>query len=159
GTGLAPAALTITPSSQPFNPVLQGAQQSADAPFLVKNTGAVTTGALSVSISGSNADQFGLGTDGCNGSMIAAGATCTVYAHFAPPTTGMPGALQASLQVSGMPGGQTAATLTATALSAPKLTVTPASQPLGSVLQGGTGSDFPFTVSNAGDTATGPITV
>jgi hypothetical protein len=160
GTGLPPAALTITPSSQPFAPLAQGAPASADVPFMVKNTGAVATGALTVSLGGTNADQFGLGTGGnCTGQMLAAGGMCTEYAHFAPTTSGMAGSLQASLQVSGMPGGQTAATLTGTALPPAQLTVSPASQALGSVAWGGTGTDFPFMVSNAGDQDTGPISV
>jgi hypothetical protein len=161
GTGLAPAALTITPPTQPFNPILQGGTPSADVPFQVKNTGSVTTGMLTVSLGGTNADQFGLGMDGCSGQTLAAGGTCTVYAHFAPTTsgTGMPGSLQASLQVSGTPGGQTAAMLTGTALGPAALSVSPTSQPLGSVGYLGTGTDFPFVVSNTGDVSTGPITV
>jgi hypothetical protein len=159
GTGLTPAAITITPSSQPFAPLVQGAMPSADVPFQVKNTGAVATGALAVSLAGTNADQFGLGMDGCTGQMLGAGATCTVNVHFAPTTSSTSGSLQASLQVGGMPGGQTAATLTATSIAPAHLTVTPTTQPLGSVLQGGKGPDLPLTVSNTGDVATGPITV
>jgi hypothetical protein len=158
GTGLAPAALTITPSTEPFAPIGQGAMPSADVPFQVKNTGAVATGALAVSLVGTNADQFGLGTDGCSGMMLSAGGTCTVNAHFAPTISGMAGSNQASLQVSGTPGGQTAATLTGTALAA-NMSVTPTSQALGSVLQGTTGADFPFMVSNTGEGTSGPISV
>jgi hypothetical protein len=95
--------------------------------------------------------------DGCSGQMLGAGGTCTVNAHFAPTLTGMAGSQQASLQVSGMPGGQTAATLTGTALAA-QLTVTPTTQPLGSIGYGAASSDFPLMVSNTGGT-TGPITV
>jgi hypothetical protein len=159
GTGLAPAALTITPSSQPFAPLVQGAMPSADVPFQVKNTGAVATGALAVSLAGTNADQFGLGMDGCTGQMLGAGGMCTVYVHFAPTTTGVAGGLQASLQVTGMPGGQTAATLTATSIAPAHLTVSPTTQPLGSALRGTVGGDFPLMVSNDGGDTTGAITV
>jgi hypothetical protein len=159
GTGLAPAALTITPSSQPFAPLVQGAPASADVAFQVKNTGAVSTGMLTASLGGTNADQFGLGIDGCTGQTLGASGTCTVNAHFAPNLTGMPGGLQASLQVSGMPGGQTATTLTGTAIAPAHLTVTPTTKALGSVLQGGQGTDFPFLVANDGGATTGPLTV
>jgi hypothetical protein len=159
GTGVGSAALTITPTSQPFAPIVQGGLPSSDVGFTVKNTGTIATGALAVALGGTNADQFGLGTDGCTGQMLGAGATCTVNAHFAPTLTGAVGDLLASLTVSGMPGGAAAATLTGTALAPAQLTMAPASQGLGTVAQGKTGSDFPFQVTNTGGVASGAIAV
>jgi hypothetical protein len=158
GSGVAPAALTITPATQPFAPLGQGATPSADVPFQVKNTGSVATGALTVSLAGTNADQFGLGMDGCSGMMLPAGGMCTVNAHFAPTITGMAGSNQASLQVSGTPGGQAVATLTGTALAA-QLSVMPTTQPLGQAVYGTAGTDFPLMVSNGGAGTSGPISV
>ncbi len=159
GTGLAPAALTITPTSQPFPSIVQGGTPSSDMPFQVQNTGGVTTGTLAVSLVGTSSDQFGLGMDGCTGQVLAPGKTCPVKAHFAPTVTGMAGGLQASLQVSGTPGGQTASTLTGTALTPAALTVTPTTQPLGSVVQGRTGMEYPLQVTNKGQGTSGPLSV
>ena len=111
GTGLAPAAVTITPGTQSFGTSAWGTT-GADMPFTVTNTGGVTTGPLTVGLSGSFASQFALGAQSdCAGATLAAATgQCTVYVHFAPasPATGM---VQASLDVSGTPGGTTAATL------------------------------------------------
>jgi hypothetical protein len=159
GTGVGSSAITITPTSQSFAPIVQGGTASADVPFTVKNTGTIASGALTVALGGSNANQFGLGTDGCTGQMLAPAATCTINAHFAPTATSTLGSLQASLTVSGTPGGTAAATLTATALAPAQITMTPASQALGTVVQGKTGPDFPFKVTNVGGVATGTIAV
>src|SRR5262249_27406871 len=83
GTGLAPSAIGISPTSQDFGPLVQGAPAGSDVPFTVTNTGGVATGTLTASLGGTNADQFGLGTDGCTGHTLAASASCTVNAHFA----------------------------------------------------------------------------
>jgi hypothetical protein len=159
GTGLAPSAISISPTSQDFGPLVQGAPAGSDVPFLVTNTGGVATGTLAASLGGTNADQFGLGTDGCTGQTLAPAATCTVNAHFAPTATGVLGALQASLQVSGTPGGTTAAALTATSIAPAALAIAPTAEPLGTVVQGSTGMDFPFQVTNTGGDTTGTISV
>jgi hypothetical protein len=159
GTGLAPSAIGISPTSQDFGPLVQGAPAGADIPFTVTNTGGVATGTLAASLGGTNKDQFGLGTDGCTGQTLAPAAKCTVNAHFAPTATGTVGALQASLQVTGSPGGTTAAAITATSIAPAALTIAPMGQPLGTVVQGATGMDFPFTVTNSGGDTSGTITV
>ncbi|HEY3816020.1 MAG TPA: choice-of-anchor D domain-containing protein [Polyangiaceae bacterium] len=157
GTGLAPATISIDPTTQPLGSVAQGASGS-DSPFVVTNGGGVTTGSLSVQLGGANGDQFALGTDGCTGQTLAPGGTCTVDAHAAPKVGGPVGALQASLTVSGTPGGATSATLTATAMGPANLTVSPTSQPMGTVAQNASSGDLPFVVTNSGGQTSGTLT-
>jgi hypothetical protein len=159
GTGLAPSAIAISPTSQDFGSIVQGAAPGSDIPFQVTNTGGVATGTLTASLGGTNKDQFGLGADACTGHTLAPTTSCTVNAHFAPTATGTLGALQASLQVTGTPGGTTAAALTATSIAPAALKITPTAQGLGSVVVGSIGTDFPFQVTNTGGAPTGTISV
>jgi hypothetical protein len=156
GTGLGPAAIAVSPSTAPLGSVVQGAV-GADVALTVTNTGAVTTGTLATQLQGSNADQFAVGTDGCSGQTLAAGASCTIDVHAAPKATGTAGPIQASLQIGGSPGGTTAATLTATAVAAAGLTVTPTSQAMGTVAAGTNGWDMPFVVQNTGGSTSGTL--
>jgi hypothetical protein len=155
GTGAETGSLAIAPSTNDFGSLIVGSP-SAPVTFTVTNKGSAATGAVAVALSGSDADQFAVSADLCSGKTLAPLATCTVAVSASPIT---PGSKTATLtaQAAGDSGTATAS-LAANALAGPAhLTVTPTSQPLGSVLQGETGSDFPFTVTNTGDQTIGPI--
>ncbi len=123
GTGLAPApaTLTIAPTTQPLDPVAQGGA-GADYPFTVTNSGHVTSGAIAVSMAGTNKSDFALGTDGCTGQTLAPGLSCTVYAHFAPSAASR-GAESATVTATASPGGSATVTLGATALAPASLSI------------------------------------
>jgi hypothetical protein len=157
GTGLAPAAIAIEPPTYDFNAVTAGTA-SPSVVFTVTNNGGVTTGALTASLSGTGASQFVVDGGNCNMATLAPAAKCTVSVHFLPAAATV-GAVQASLGVGGMPGGATAATLTGTALAPAALAIAPASQPFGTISQGGSSSDVPFTVTNTGAVASGTVAV
>jgi hypothetical protein len=159
GTGLAAAALAITPATETF-PGQEVGTAGGDVAFTVKNGGGVTTGTLQATLGGTNASAFVLPTanDGCSGKTLAAGATCTVNVHFAPAANATPGNLQATLQVAGTPGGTASSTLAGAALAPATLTMTPATQPFGTIVLGQKSTDSPFTVTNTGGVASGALT-
>ena len=160
GTGLAPAAISLSPSSQPFGSWQQGAD-SPDTTFTLTNTGGVQTGVLTLSLGGSDASQFVIDNDTCSGAQLAAtSGTCTLGVHFAP-TAGTLGAVQATLQASATPGGTTAASLTGTALAPAALAISP---PVGfpgfGTQQAGTaGTTATYTITNTGGVSTGTVGV
>jgi len=156
GTGLAPASLSLSPRSQSLGSIVQGAV-GADFAFAVTNGSGQTTGVLAVTLQGSQAGELALGADGCTGQNLLAGASCTVHVHGAPPAVAPVGALQASLQVSATPGGTAAATLTATVVASASLSLAPANQAMGTVVQGGTSGDLPFVVTNGGGVSSGVL--
>jgi len=79
---VAPAALSITPSSHDFGSVVFG-QASGAFSFTVTNTGGTASGKLSVVISGPNAADFAQ-TSNCP-TVLGAGGSCT--ASRPPGTT------------------------------------------------------------------------
>lgn len=155
GTGLAPAAISISPTSEPWTTYAWGTT-SLDVAFTVVNNGGTATGALTVSLTGSDAGQFGLGSGStCSGSQLAAsGGTCIVYAHFAPasPATGT---VQASLTVSGTPGGTVAAALSGDAESPASLAFGQGTYMLGPATVGMTSSPVTLTIVNSGGVPSG----
>jgi len=159
GTGLAAAALAITPATETFPSQVVGTA-GTDVAFTVKNGGGVTTGALKATLGGTNASAFVLPTagDACTGKTLAAGATCAVNVHFGPAANATPGNLQATLQVAGTPGGTASSTLAGAALAPATLTLTPATQPFGTIVLGQKSADAPFTVTNTGGVVSGKLT-
>jgi len=155
GTGVVPGILSITPALVDYGSVVQGGR-SAGASFTISSTGTNATGALSVELTGVDALQFDLSTDGCTGQTLAPGATCQVFAGFAP---GLAGPRRATLTVTGAPGGTAVAALTGTGVSGGFLAISPSTRQLPSVPAGAQGSPVLFQISNAGMTATGPITI
>jgi List-Bact-rpt repeat protein len=109
--------LALSPLQFAFATTTVGAT-SASQPFVVTNSGNGPSGALATAIGGTNPAEFSLVADGCKGQTIAAGASCTVSAQFAP--TGR-GPKSAALDIN---GGQLFAALTATGEDTVTLTVT-----------------------------------
>ena len=80
-----PAQLVLSPSPFGFGPVTTG--QSGSQNFVLKNVGSgQPTSALKVTVSGSSA--FTITSDGCSGTNLRAGESCTVTVQFAPGSTG-----------------------------------------------------------------------
>jgi hypothetical protein len=146
GTGLAPAELSISPATRDFGTRTNGSTSTAET-FTVTNTGEAPSGTISISLGGANPGQFTTSNDGCAGSHLDPGASCTVDAAFAP-TAG--GGQSASLDASSTPGGTASAALTGTGQTPADLDLTPSSYDFGNVLQGSTSNGKQFTLSNSG---------
>jgi hypothetical protein len=129
---------------------------SADSTLTITNTGTVTTSAISDSIGGTNASQFGITTanDKCSGQTLAANASCTIALHFSPTSTGLQ---SAALTVTAATGGTVAASLSGTGISNAALSINPNFQSFGSIPLTQTSSAVTFTVTNTGGVATGAL--
>jgi len=154
GTGVAPGELSISPATQDFGMVVTGGN-SATTTFTVTNTGGTPTGALAVALSGTDLAQFEVTSDGCNTQVLAGAATCQITLRFSPTTAG---SKTASVTVTATPGGTTVASLTGVGLAPGALTMTPASQDFGMVLQATPSAPIDFTVTNTGGSTTGTLT-
>lgn len=149
GTGLAPAAVTLTPSSLSFGPTLVG--KSAPVQYVViANTGQETVSLASETVSG----DFTLSPDTC-GTSLAANSSCTVGIVFTPTASGTRNGV---LTVTDGPGTQTAALsgtgqLAATDALAPQSLTFPAQQ------TGTTSAVQVVTLTNSGDQALTGIAV
>lgn len=140
GNGLAAAtpAVTITPTSPVQLPNTPQGTTSAAATVTVQNTGNATLNITTATITGTNAGDFAISANTCNGAALAANATCTVGITFTPTATGM---RTATLQFAdNAPSSPQSVTLTgmATAATAPAVTFTPATPLV-----------FPTTAANA----------
>ena len=93
------------------------------------------------------------GTLAANNNAPGGADECTVTVAFAPSSAG---AKSGSLEVGSVTGGTGTAALTGTALTAATLTMTPATHSYGLVQVGQTGVRD-FTVTNTGQTASGPL--
>ncbi len=135
---------------------------STDTTFTLTNTGTGPSSQIAVALSGSNAASFTKTADGCDGTVLPGGGTCTVKVVFAPAARGD---LSASLSASANKGGTAVSNLTGKGQVAAQLTImgaAPASAPanLGTVDVGATGTlAHHFTVRNDGDFAAGPLTI
>ena len=152
GSGLAPGALSISPSNQDFGSIVQGGMTGTQN-FTVTNTGGSPTGAVTAMLAGAQANQFTLVSDMCSTMVLPAGGTCTISARFNPST---PGFKSVGLQITASPGGTTNANLTGTGLAQASLSVTPTSFTYPSTTVNST-SVTTFTVSNSGGVASGAL--
>jgi hypothetical protein len=156
GTAVDPGALSVTPAQRDFGPIPQG-QTSGELGFTVKNTGGAPTSALTAALTGSDASEFVLSSDACTGMTLQAGASCTVGVKLAPSASGAVGAKNATLTVRAATGGTAAGSVTGSALGPASLRVVPTDQDFGMVVQGLTGQEFTFTVTNGGGLASGAL--
>jgi hypothetical protein len=153
GTAVTPGALHIAPATQNFGMAVVN-NGSATQTFTVTNSGQQATGAVTVSLGGTDASAFVVAADGCSGQLVAAGSTCQITIRFNP---GDIGAKAASLAVSANPGGTAVAQVSGTGITAGAVTIAPASHDFGSIQQKMSGSTQTFTVQNTGQAATGAL--
>jgi hypothetical protein len=153
-TVLDTAKLAITPPSASFQS--QSGTQSAAVTFGVANSGGLSTGQISATITGANADQFVITVPGCLAPL--AGATgCSLQVVCNPTSVGTKSATLSVADSSGAAATVTAP-LTCVSVGPTTLTVTGTAN-LGSVVIGSTGTPQNFTVKNTGTTASGALTV
>jgi hypothetical protein len=155
GTGIALGDILLTPGNQAFGNVVVGATSATAATFTVTNTGGTTTGTLNTTMTGSDAGDFEVETDTCDGATLAGSATCMITVSFSPTSAG---AKTASLQVAGTPGGTTSSALTGNALENARLVINPTILDFGTVVSMQSSGNQTFTVTNAGGVASGGVT-
>ena len=109
------ANLTIAPTSNDFGSVQNGSTSSL-VQFIVTNTGDLTSTAIAMALTGTNADQFNILNDNCTGNTLAGSASCTVDAQFAPTSEGL---MEASLDASATQGGTASTALSGTGTPIP----------------------------------------
>ncbi len=80
-------AVAASPSSVVFSPA-QVWSVSTSQPVTVTNTGAASLSIAGVSLVGDDADGFSLSGDGCSGTTVAAGGSCSVAVRFRPVASG-----------------------------------------------------------------------
>jgi hypothetical protein len=152
-TGLRAAALAVTPTSKAFSDTTVGSA-SADTTFTVTNGGQVPSGELTTTLS--NPTDFSVTADGCAGHTLLPGASCEVTVAFEP---GSAGTETGTLEVAGLPGGTSVATLSGTGLTPAQLGVTPGSKTYDPAAVGAQSGPVTFTVTNSGQSPSGVPTV
>ena len=153
GTAITSLSLSISPASKDFGPVASGTSGTPQT-FLVTNTGAISSGLLTVTVT--NSADFVILMNSCLGVTLAPFATCTVTTNFAPGPATI-GLRTGTLTVASALGASTSAALAGTAVVT-SLSLTPISQDFGSVVIGATSIPATFTATNTGSTTVGPLT-
>ena len=153
GRAVTPGALRIAPTTTTFAAVAPDAV-SADTTFTATNTGGSATGTIAVTVSGTDASQFAIASDLCSGMTLAAGASCTIKARFAPRSAG---GKAASLTAASPAGGTAVAALGGHALLPAALAITPPTVDFGKVVVNATSAPTTFTVTNTGELPSGAI--
>jgi hypothetical protein len=90
GSGLSGnPAISASPSSKDFDTVNPGSSSSART-ITLTNTGTNNLYITTITLTGTNADQFGVvnGADNCSNKTVAPSGTCTVDAVFSPTASG-----------------------------------------------------------------------
>ncbi len=144
-TALAPASLSITPSSANFGTVTQGSSSTPQS-FTVRNVGGETSGGVTVTVGGAHAADFALGPNTCAAPLVG-GATCTVSVTFSPNGAG---ARAATVTAAASPGGAASSNVSGSGIQLPVLTFNPTSYAFGSVSVGATSPGQNFTLTNTG---------
>jgi hypothetical protein len=144
--GLGPAVLNIAPDLH-FGSVAVGSP-SQSQPVTVTNVGGVMSGAVSISVMGTDQSSFSIAGNNC-GAPLPAGGTCTASIVF-NPTSG--GSKVASVYVEGYPGGNASASLDGTGMGTLAVTFMPPSYDFGNVYtwQGSPWQYFSITNNGSG---------
>jgi len=147
GTGLAPASLSLAPTSAAFGAAVIGTT-TTEQTLTLTNDGDVASGVPTVGLTGPGAGQFTIVDNGCT-AAVPGGDSCEIDVAFAPTSAG---AKTAQVAVSATPGGSDTADLTGTGQTAPDLSISDASYNFG---YSDTPAEKVFTITNDGDATTG----
>jgi hypothetical protein len=154
GTMLRAYGLPLTTPQLSISPAFAGDSSFPDYAgtlFTITNIGSTPTSPITDSIVGPDAAHFVLASDGCAGTRLPGGASCTVRAYFAPESSGP---RRAQLTSRADAGGTANAMLAGTG---PPFIVSPNSLHFGFPFAGSTATAA-FTVTNFGALPVGPIT-
>jgi hypothetical protein len=147
GTGVGAPAVSLSATSLSFGNQAVGTTSTSQSVTLT-NTGAGTLTISSIAVTGTNASAFAF-SNSC-GSILAAGANCTIHGHFAPTTTG---AITAAITITdNATGSPQSIALTGTGVSPTTMSLSATSLPFGNVLVGSTSPSQSVTLTNTGST-------
>ncbi len=136
-TTVAVPHLAASPTTVSFGTVLVGAP-GTPATITVRNTGTGSTFVVA-QLSGTDATDFAITSNGCNSSSLAAGSSCSISVSFTPKGAG---ARHATLALSGSGGISASSSLSGTGKLNPVLAMTPGVVTPGQVVTV-VGTDFP----------------
>ncbi len=143
--------LAADPEQLPMGAVAVGGV-SATQQIVILNRGGSATGTLMVDVTGTDAAEFPLPSDTCNGQPLSGGTSCQIMVRFQPT---MAGSRQASLRVRANPGGTALVSLSGTGLTTGSLRIDHATRDLGMVLQGQASATSTLHISNVGQSPSG----
>ena len=145
GTGTEPD-IGLSPTSKNYGDVI--VDQTSSETFVVSNDGDATLNVSSVSITGTNANQFSI-TSGGGSFTLSPSGTRNVVVQFAPTSEGSKSATLSIASDDPDEATKTAA-LSGSGVVVPDIAISPTSKNYGNVAVGATGSQT-FTVSNTGN--------
>jgi hypothetical protein len=154
GNAVMPGPLTLMPMMHDFVAVTQG-MTSPEFTFTATNGGNSMTGALQVALGGSDAAAFTVSNDGCTGRTLGPNGQCAIGVTV--NGTGAAGAKMATLTVMGSPGGVAVANVTGTLRTPAHLSMSYPNNAFGSVTVMTSGPRVDVTVTNDGQTGSGPL--
>jgi hypothetical protein len=156
GTGIAPPALSASPSSLTFTEQQVGVAGSPQT-LTISNTGGAPLANVGFQITGTSASSFSTGTTTC-GATLASTGSCTVQVIFTP---GASGASTASLAVSSSTAGVKAISvpLNGTGQTLAGLNVSPSQLVFPIVAPGQSSASQTVTLTNTGGTAATSLTL
>jgi hypothetical protein len=142
------AVLSTTPAAGlSFGPT-KVAKSSASSTVTVINTGNIDMHVSSVSVTGTNPDEFVIDADGCAGATVAPHGTCAISVHFAPTATGV---REAGLTLADDAAANPQSIPLSGQGTAPRLTFLPATVDFGSQLILLSATDKNVILQNTGD--------
>jgi hypothetical protein len=161
GTAISAAALTLAAamgSSAAYGNVLLNDTRTMS--FTVTNTGQQASGPLSLSLSGTNAAQWlvGSGATACQlGQPLAGGASCTTPIRFSATAASGNGLKSATLTASAMPGSSPTLALSATVQNPATISTMVTTRAFNDVTVGSSSTTFTWVVTNIGDVPTSTL--
>ncbi len=156
GTGLAPPAISVSPSSLTFTNQQPGIG-SAPQTLTVTNAGGAPMANVGFAITGSAASSYSVASTTC-GALLTAGSSCTAQIVFAPSATG---AVSATLVVSSSTSGVVSVSvpLNGSGQLAAGLSVSPALLGFSVVAVGQTSAAQSVTIVNSSSYAVASLTL
>ncbi len=144
GTGLARPTVTLTPDRLAYGTIGIGASFTQSATLTNSSTGASVLAISSIAVTGTNPSDYSQNNN-C-GTSLAAGASCTINAIFAPNKAGV---LPASLTVTeNSNSGTHSVTLTGTGATAAAASYSPAALTFANTTVGSTAINQIITLTN-----------
>lgn len=152
----APAALVTDAPAINFGDVVLGSQSPSQT-IVVTNTGAMNTGAISVSLTADVSGTFAVKAGStCQGADLAGAQTCAIQV-FALPGQGVP--IGGTMLIMSSSGAQAMVTLTVKGVKPPLLGASTANLSFLPAPINATGESKLVTITNTGDLPTGPIAI
>ncbi len=145
--GTPSAVLSLSGTDTDFGTVTLGSSSST-VTFVLSNSGNATSSQVTTSV---GSTSFVL-VDGCSGTTVAAGATCSVTVHFQPLASGT---ASTTLTVTTVSGDHFTRALTGLGVTPGSLTISPTGFDFGAVALGATSAPHTFTITNSGGSVAG----